>query len=173
MRKRDTRYWREDLFPGICTASSSLGSPILMQSEDRHYENALSVASGGEGSLPDRISRRLQRQRRASKLPENADGAGPLAEAWIFNRAENVLEVCALESVYSQWNDREQFPSAGPCWMFSGIFKDPLTTAADHRPAGAPQRDSGTQRPELSNGERGKAAGNHEIREEVKSGQIG
>ena len=59
--------------------------------------------------------------------------------------------------------------------MFSDwerIFKDPLTTASSHRPAGAPQRDSGTQLPELSNGERqGKAAGNHEMRK-PRGGQI-
>ena len=52
------------------------------------------------------------------------------------------------------------------------IFKDPLTTAASYRSAGAPQRDSGTQRLELPNGERqGKAAGNHGMRK-TGGGQI-
>ena len=51
-------------------------------------------------------------------------------------------------------------------------LQGPPDDGSSHRPAGAPQRDSGTQRPELSNGERqGKAAGNHEMRK-PRGGQI-
>ena len=90
------------------------------------------------------------------------------------------------------------FSKAGRKWRFSShcwpivtnvpqqvlltsnlIFSDweqdlqgPPDDGSSHRPAGAPQRDSGTQRPELSNGERqGKAAGNHEMRK-PRGGQI-